>query len=99
MPLVKDVDYIETTDAIAAVFTEARMIKDLRPKFNKDLKDDKTFPYLQIRTREEYPRVEITRKPRQKGVRLYGPFTSSRQLRIAVNVLQQLLQFRTCKLD
>ena len=65
MPLVKDVDYIETSDAIAAVFTEARMIKDLRPKFNKDLKDDKTFPYLQIRTREEFPRVEITRKPRR----------------------------------
>lgn len=99
MPLVKDVDYIETTDAIQAVFTEARMIKDLRPKYNKDLKDDKTFPYLQIRTREEFPRVEITRKPRRKGVRLYGPFTSTKPLRIAVDVLQRLLQFRTCSLD
>lgn len=99
MPLVKDVDYIETTDPIAAVFTEARMIKDLRPKFNKDLKDDKTFPYLQIRTREEFPRVEITRKPRRKGVRLYGPFTSSRSLRVAVDVLQRLLKFRNCTLD
>lgn len=99
MPLVKDVDYIETADPIAAVFTEARMIKDLRPKFNKDLKDDKTFPYLQIRTREEFPRVEITRKPRRKGVRLYGPFTSSRSLRVAVDVLQRLLKFRNCTLD
>jgi excinuclease ABC subunit C len=96
---IRDVDYIETADAIAAMFTEARMIKDLRPKFNKDLKDDKTFPYLQIRTREEFPRVEITRKPRRKGVRLYGPFTGTRQLRIAVDVLQRLLQFRTCSLD
>src|SRR5262245_36899538 len=78
MPFVKDVDYIETPDAIAAVFTEARMIKDLRPKYNKELKDDKTFPYLQIRTREEFPRVEITRKPRRKGVRLYGPCTGSK---------------------
>jgi excinuclease ABC subunit C len=99
MPLVKDVDYIETADPIAAVFTEARMIKDLRPKFNKDLKDDKTFPYLQIRTREEFPRVEITRRPRRKGVRLYGPFTNSRSLRVAVDVLQRLLKFRTCTLD
>lgn len=99
MPLVKDVDYIETADPIAAVFTEARMIKDLRPKFNKDLKDDKTFPYLQIRTREEYPRVEITRRPRRKGVRLYGPFTNSRSLRVAVDVLQRLLKFRSCTLD
>lgn len=99
MPLVRDADYIETSDAIQAVFTEARMIKDLRPKFNKDLKDDKTFPYLQIRTREEFPRVEITRKPKRKGVRLYGPFTSTKPLRIAVDVLQRLLQFRTCTLD
>jgi excinuclease ABC subunit C len=96
---VRDVDFIETSDPIAAMFLEARMIKDLRPKFNKDLKDDKTFPYLQIRTREEFPRVEITRKPRRKGVRLYGPFTNTKSLRIAINVLQQLLQFRTCKLD
>jgi excinuclease ABC subunit C len=96
---VRDVDFIETADAIAAMFTEARMIKDIRPKFNKDLKDDKTFPYLQIRTREEFPRVEVTRKPRRKGVRLYGPFTHARNLRLAIKVLQELLQFRTCKLD
>src|SRR5262245_1019484 len=96
---VRDVDYIETSDAIAAVFTEARMIKDLRPKYNKTLRDDKTFPYLQIRTREEFPRVEITRKPRRRGVRLYGPFTGTKHLRIAVDLLQRLFQFRTCSLD
>jgi excinuclease ABC subunit C len=96
---IKDVDYIETADAIAAIFTEARMIKDIRPKFNKDLRDDKTFPYLQIRSREEFPRVEITRKPRRKGVRLYGPFTHAKHLRIAIDLLQRLFQFRTCSLD
>ncbi|HJZ55073.1 MAG TPA: excinuclease ABC subunit UvrC [Gemmataceae bacterium] len=97
--LVRDIDYIETADPIAALLAESRMIKDLRPRFNKDLKDDKTFPYLQIRTREEFPRVEITRKPRRKGVRLYGPFTSAGSLKVAVNVLQRIFQFRTCKLD
>jgi excinuclease ABC subunit C len=96
---VRDVDYIETADPIAAMFTEARMIKDIRPRYNKELRDDKTFPYLQIRTREEFPRVEITRKPRRRGVRLYGPFTGTKQLRLAVDVLQRLFQFRTCKLD
>jgi excinuclease ABC subunit C len=96
---IRDVDFIETADPIAAIFTEARMIKDIRPKFNKDLRDDKTFPYLQIRTREEFPRVEITRKPRRKGVRLYGPFTHTRSLRVAIDVLQRLFQFRTCSLD
>ncbi len=96
---IKDIDYIETSDAISAMFTEARMIKDIRPRFNKDLKDDKTFPYLQIRTREEFPRIEITRKPRRKGVRLYGPFVGTKRLRLAMDVLQRLFQFRTCSLD
>jgi excinuclease ABC subunit C len=97
--LVRDVDYIATDDDIAALLVESRMVKDLRPRFNKSLKDDKTFPYLQIRTREEYPRVEITRTPRRRGVRLYGPFTSAGSLRAAVNVLQRIFQFRTCTLD
>lgn len=97
--LVADIDFIATEDAIQAMLTEARMIKDLRPRFNKSLKDDKTFPYLQIRTREEFPRVEITRQPRRKGVRLYGPFTNVRSLRAAVNVLQRLFKFRNCSLD
>lgn len=97
--LIADVDFITTDDEIAAMLTEARMIKDLRPRFNKDLRDDKTFPYLQIRTREEFPRVEITRTPRRRGVRLYGPFTSANSLRQAVNVLQRVFQFRTCTLN
>jgi excinuclease ABC subunit C len=97
--LVRDIDYIETDDEIASMLVEARMIKDLRPQFNKSLKDDKTFPYLQIRTREEFPRVEITRTPRRRGVRLYGPFTNTTNLRAAVNVLQRIFQFRTCTLD
>jgi len=63
------------------------------------LKDDKSFPYLQIRMREEFPRVEFTRKPRRRGVKLYGPFTSARGLRMAIQVLQRIFQFRTCTLD
>lgn len=96
---IADIDYIETSTEVEALLKEARLIKDIRPKFNKDLKDDKTFPYLQIRTREEFPRVEITRKPRRKGVKLYGPFTSAKSLRMALHVLQKVFKFRTCSLD
>src|SRR5205807_297806 len=63
------------------------------------LKDDKTFPYLQIRMREEFPRVEFTRTPRRRGVKLYGPFTSAKSLRLAMQVLQRVFKFRTCTLD
>src|SRR6478672_5062661 len=87
--VIADIDYIPCETEVDALLKEARLIKDVRPKFNKDLKDGKSFPYLQIRTREEFPRVEITRTPRRRGVRLYGPFTSATNLRAAVQVLQK----------
>ena len=96
---IEDIDFIPAESEVDAIFMESRLIKDIQPRFNVDLKDDKSFPYLQIRTREEYPRVEFTRNPRRKGVRLYGPFTSAKGLRAAVQVLQRVLQFRTCTLD
>jgi excinuclease ABC subunit C len=96
---IADIDFIPLDTEVDALLTENRLVKDIQPKFNKDLKDGKSFPYLQIRTREEYPRVEITRTPRRRGVRLYGPFTSVGSLRAAVQVLQRVFQFRTCALD
>ena len=96
---IRDIDYILCETEVDALLYEARLVKNLQPKFNRDLKDDKTFPYLQIRVREEYPRVEITRNPRRKGVKLYGPFTSARTLRDMVQVLQRVLKFRNCSLD
>src|SRR6186997_800017 len=97
--VIADVDYVETETEVDALLMEARLIKDIQPRFNVDLKDDKTFPYLQIRVREEFPRVEFTRTPRTRGVRLYGPFTSAKSLRQAIQVLQRIFQFRTCGLD
>jgi excinuclease ABC subunit C len=96
---IADIDFICTDTEVDALLREARLVKDIRPRFNTELKDDKTFPYLQIRIREEFPRVEFTRKPRRKGVKLYGPFTSARSLRAAIQVLQRVFQFRTCSLD
>jgi excinuclease ABC subunit C len=96
---IADIDCIPTDTEVDALLMEARLVKDIQPRFNVDLKDDKSFPYLQIRTREEFPRVEFTRTPRRKGVRLYGPFTSARSLRAAIQVLQRVFQFRTCTLD
>lgn len=95
---IADIDFVCVDSEVDALLLEARLIKDIRPRFNSDLKDDKTYPYLQIRIREDFPRVEFTRKPR-RGAKLYGPFTSARSLRAAIQVLQRIFQFRTCKLD
>ncbi len=80
---IVDIDFVGCDSEVDALLTEARLIKDIQPKHNRDLKDDKTFPYLMISTREDFPRVEVTREPRQKGVKLYGPFTSAGALQIS----------------
>jgi excinuclease ABC subunit C len=97
--LIADLDFLAADSEVDALLLEARLIKDIQPRFNVGLKDDKTFPYLQIRYREDFPRVEFTRQPRRRGVKLYGPFTSAKSLRFAINVLQRIFRFRTCSLD
>src|SRR5436305_4064522 len=97
--LIADVDFLPAESEVDALLLEAHLVKDIRPRFNVELKDDKSFPYLQIRIREDFPRVEFTRTPRRRGVKLYGPFTSARTLRQAMQVLQRIFQFRTCSLD
>ena len=96
---IRDIDYLDADSEVDALLLESRLVKDVQPRFNSDLKDDKTFPYLQITTHEDFPRVEFTRTPRQKGVKLYGPFTSAGSLRGAIVVLQRIFKFRTCSLD
>jgi excinuclease ABC subunit C len=97
--LIADIDFLPAESEVDALLMEARLVKDIQPRFNVELKDDKTFPYLQIRTREDFPRVEFTRTPRRRGVKLYGPFTSAKSLRAAMQVLQRIFKFRTCTLD
>ena len=99
VPEIRDVEVIETESEVDALLLEARLIKDVQPKFNQELKDDKTFPYLEVFVREDFPRVEFTRTPQDRGTRLYGPFTNATQLRGAIAVLQRIFRFRTCSLD
>jgi len=96
---VESVDFLESPNEVDAVLQEARLIKDIRPPYNTDLVDDKTFPYLEITTGEDFPGVYITRKPQPRGSRLFGPFTAVKDLRGVLVVLQKIFRFRTCRLD
>ncbi len=96
---IADVDYMDCDSEVDAVLAESRLIKDVQPKYNKTQRDDKSFPYLEIYTREDFPRVEITRTPHVRGTKLYGPFASAGTLRAALQVLQRIFKFRTCSLD
>lgn len=99
VPEIRDLDVIETDSEVDALLLEARLIKDVQPRFNQELKDDKTFPYLEIFIREDFPRVEFTRTPQPRGTKLYGPFTNAKKLRGTIAVLQKIFRFRTCSLD
>ena len=97
--LVEDIDFLDCETEVDALLTENRLIKDIQPPYNERLKDDKTFPYLEVTLCDDFPGVYVTRKPRLKGSRLFGPFTSAASLRDAVNALQRVFKFRTCELD
>ncbi len=96
---VADFDVIQTESEVEALLAENRLIKDIQPRFNARLLDDKTFPYLMITTGDEFPGIYVTREPRTQGVKLYGPFTSVGMLKDAVTLMQKAFKFRTCHLD
>src|SRR6201999_4395253 len=96
---VIDFETIQTDSEVEALLAENRLIKDIQPRFNARLLDEKTFPSLMITTDEEFPGVYVTREPRTKGVKLYGPFTSVYALKEAITLLQKALKFRTCHLE
>jgi len=96
---VADIDVLECESEVDAIIKESRLIKDIQPPHNAMLKDDKTFPYIEITTREDFPGVYVTRTPRLKGSKLYGPFLSATAIRDAMNALQKVFKFRTCELD
>ncbi len=96
---VQAVDFLETESEVDAMLQEARLIKDIRPPYNTDLVDDKTFPYLEITTADDFPGVYVTRKPRPTGSRLFGPFAGAKDLRAVLAELQKIFKFRTCRLE
>ncbi|OHB68182.1 MAG: hypothetical protein A2Y77_13570 [Planctomycetes bacterium RBG_13_62_9] len=96
---VRSIDYLETESEVDAMLKEARLIKDIRPPYNMDLMDDKTFPYLEITIRDDFPGVYITRKPQHSGTRLFGPFASAGDLREVLVEMQKIFRFRTCSLE
>ncbi len=97
--LVEDIDVLECETEVDALLKENRLIKDIQPHYNERQKDDKSFPYLEIRTGDDFPGVYLTRAPRPRGTKLYGPFLNPAGLRDAINTLQKIFKFRTCELD
>src|SRR5438093_3372009 len=93
---IADIDFILTKTVQEALLLEATMIKRHQPFFNVRLKDDKHYPYLKIDVKEEWPRVEITRRVQNDGSRYFGPFASAGSVRRSLDLVKKLFPWLSC---
>lgn len=94
---IADIEFILTASAQEALLLEATLVKRHQPFFNVRLKDDKHYPYLKIDLREEWPRVEITRRvTTTPGIRYFGPFASAGSVRRSLDLVKKLFPWRSC---
>lgn len=98
MGQVADVECVETESEVDALLMEARLIKDVQPAYNQRLRDDKSFPCLEITMGDDFPRVLITRYRDNKKSKYFGPFTDTRGLRKAVQLMQRVFRYCTCSM-
>jgi excinuclease ABC subunit C len=92
---VDDVDTIVVRTEAEALILENNLIKENRPRFNINLKDDKTYPYIKV-TDEAFPRVFVTRTLRRDGGRYFGPYTDVRRMRQSLELVKKLYTVRSC---
>ncbi len=93
----EDLDITMTETEMEALILECSLIKELHPKYNISLRDDKSYPYLKI-TKEEWPRMFITRNiKREDGARYFGPFTDVGSLKETLRLLRAEYPIRTCR--
>jgi excinuclease ABC subunit C len=93
---IADLEYIIADNELEALVLECNLIKKYRPKYNINLKDDKTYPFLKI-TNEDYPQVLVTRKVLKDGARYFGPYPSVNELRNSLEMIRKIFPFRSCK--
>ncbi|SDL28816.1 excinuclease ABC subunit UvrC [Natronincola ferrireducens] len=90
-------EYIVTDTELEALILECNLIKENKPKYNILLRDDKTYPYIKITMKEEYPRVMKTRRFIKDGSKYFGPYTNITALNETLHIINQLFPIRTCK--
>ncbi|MEE4312149.1 MAG: excinuclease ABC subunit UvrC [candidate division KSB1 bacterium] len=95
---INDLEFIITDSEIEALILEANLVKEYKPRYNVNLKDDKSFPFIRV-TNEKYPRVFPTRKIIKDGSRYFGPYTDVRSMRALLKSVQRLFPIRTCGLN
>ncbi len=92
-----DFDFILTDSEREAVFLENNFIRQSQPKFNINLKDDKSFPFLKLTVQLKYPGIELTRRVQKDNAKYVGPFSPAHQARKTIHLLAKYFGIRTCR--
>ena len=93
---IADFSYVVTPSEVDALSLENTYIKKYKPKYNILLKDDKTYPYIKVWTKEEFPHIGITRKIKRGDGRYFGPFMGGISAKEIVDVAAKVYHVRTC---
>ena len=95
---IDDFDYIVTSSELESLILEITLIKKYNPKYNILLKDDKSYPYIEL-TNEKYPRVRIVRNVKRKKVKshLFGPYPNTYAARKTVEIINKIYPLRKCE--
>ncbi|MCH9035737.1 MAG: excinuclease ABC subunit UvrC [Chloroflexi bacterium] len=89
-------EYVVTDSEQEALILENTLIKGHKPRYNVRLKDDKTYPYIKIDLKEDFPRVYFTRRREKDGARYFGPFASASSVRKTLDLIKKLFPYRSC---
>ena len=92
---IHDFEYIVTDNEVEALILEATLVKEHKPRYNVNLKDDKKFPYIKV-TKEPFPRVTATRRLEKDGGIYFGPYTEAKKMRKLLKMLRKIFPVRSC---
>ena len=95
--LIDHFEYIVVENEVEALILECNLIKKYMPKFNVLLKDDKTYPYIKVTVKDEYPTVFMTRRKINDGAKYFGPYTSSSNVKEMIDFIKKYFKIRLCK--
>jgi excinuclease ABC subunit C len=96
VPKIHDLEFIVTDTEKEALILENNLIKEHKPRYNVDLRDDKAFFNIRIDTKSPFPRFELVRRVKKDGAQYFGPYSSSASVKDTLHFLQQIFPIRTC---
>ncbi|MBK7380952.1 MAG: excinuclease ABC subunit C [Ignavibacteriales bacterium] len=95
---IRDIELIVTDSEIEALVLENNLIKKFKPRYNINLKDDKSFPFIKV-TKEAFPRIYSTRNLIRDGAKYFGPYTDVKNMKASLKIINEVFRIRSCRLD